>query len=74
MPPSSLDPSSRLATRVPADQWDPATRQSLIVEAWAQGMNVGAFVLITLLVLCNYRKGVLLHKLVLLEVWMRYES
>lgn len=42
--------------------------QQVIVEAWAQGFNVGGLVLLVLLVLCNYRRHVLLHKLILLEV------
>lgn len=40
----------------------------VIVEAWAQGFNVGGLILLVLLVLCNYRRHVLLHKLILLEV------
>ncbi len=44
------------------------TREQSIVEAWAQGFNVGAIILLILLLLCNYRKRVLLHKLILLEV------
>ena len=39
-----------------------------IVEAWAQGYNVGSLIILMLIVLCNYRKRVLLHKLILLEV------
>lgn len=41
---------------------------SVIVEAWAQGLNVGALVFISLIVLCNYRRHITLHKLILLEV------
>lgn len=44
------------------------TREQSLVEAWAQGFNVGAIILLILLLLCNYRKRVLLHKLILLEV------
>lgn len=47
---------------------DEYTREQAIVEGWAQGFNVGAIVLLILLLLCNYRKRVLLHKLILLEV------
>lgn len=43
-------------------------RQQLIVEAWGQGFNCGSIVILLLFVLCNYRPGVLLHKLILLEV------
>ena len=39
-----------------------------ILEAWGQGFNVGSLVILILLVLCNYRRHVLLHKLILLEV------
>ncbi|KAG9255685.1 uncharacterized protein F5Z01DRAFT_552465 [Emericellopsis atlantica] len=44
------------------------TREQIIVEAWGQGFNVGALVFILLTVLCNYRRNVLLHKLILLEL------
>ena len=55
---------------------DPAetpTKASLTVndvtlESWGQGFNVGSLVVLVLLVLCNYRRHVLLHKLILLEV------
>ena len=39
-----------------------------ITEAWAQGFHVGAIIILILVTLCNYRKRVLLHKLILLEV------
>lgn len=39
-----------------------------VVEAWGQGFNVGALILLILIVLCNYRRRVTLHKLILLEV------
>ncbi|KAK5996695.1 hypothetical protein PT974_02035 [Cladobotryum mycophilum] len=45
-----------------------STREQTIVEAWGQGFNVGALFLLILLVLCNYRRHVLLHKLILLEL------
>lgn len=44
------------------------TREQAVVEAWSQGFNVGAIVILILLVLCNYRKKTLLHKLILGEV------
>lgn len=60
---------------VEARSADPSTgftsnnsREQIIVEAWGQGLNVGALVFIILVVLCNYRKHVLLHKLILVEV------
>lgn len=44
------------------------TMEQYVVEAWAQGFNFGSLVILILLVLCNYRAGVFLHKLILLEV------
>ncbi|KAI1070033.1 hypothetical protein LB507_007926 [Fusarium sp. FIESC RH6] len=44
------------------------TREQAVVEAWSQGFNVGAIVILILLVLCNYRKKTLLHKLILGEL------
>ena len=49
------------------------TRASLsvegdILEAWAEGFNVGALIILILIVLCNIKRGVWLHKLILLEV------
>ena len=51
----------------------PPTRDSLTIEggfleAWAQGYNVGSLVILILIVFCNYRSGIWLHKLILLEV------
>jgi hypothetical protein len=51
----------------------PPTRTSLsteggFLEAWAQGYNVGSLVILILIVICNYRPGIWLHKLILLEV------
>jgi hypothetical protein len=42
--------------------------EDVIVEGWAEGFQVGALVILILLVVCNYRRHVLLHKLILLEV------
>ena len=51
----------------------PPTRDSLSVEggfleAWAQGYHVGSLVILLLIVICNYRPGTRLHKLILLEL------
>ncbi|KAL5121450.1 hypothetical protein ACEQ8H_000522 [Pleosporales sp. CAS-2024a] len=61
------------------DTWIPA---ELILEAWAQGLLVGSLVILSFLTLANMRKGVLLHKLILLELvlgiwqgfWMFFKS
>ncbi|CAF3580302.1 hypothetical protein SNK05_011769 [Fusarium graminearum] len=44
------------------------TREQAVVEAWSQGFNIGAVVILILLVLCNYRRKTLLHKLILGEL------
>ena len=44
------------------------TQIGLVVEAWGEGFNVGALVILMLIVVCNLRRRVLLHKLILLEV------
>ena len=71
MAPSTIIPISRLSlgARQPGDPTaENNTLEQVIVEAWGQGLNVGAIVILILIVLCNYRRHVLLHKLVLLEV------
>jgi hypothetical protein len=40
----------------------------LIIEAWAQGYMVGSLIIMAALAVANMRKGVLLHKLIVLEV------
>jgi hypothetical protein len=46
----------------------PAAGEGLILESWAQGVLVGAFVIMAAITVANMRKGVLLHKLILIEV------
>ena len=52
----------------------PATGEGLILEAWAQGLLVGAFVIMAGITVANMRKGVLLHKLILIEVSPQFEG
>lgn len=44
---------------------DPA---GLVLEAWAEGFMVGSLIIMSCITLANMRRGVLLHKLILLEV------
>lgn len=44
---------------------DPA---ALVLEAWAEGYMVGSLIIMSCITLANMRRGVLLHKLILLEV------
>ncbi|KAF2739776.1 hypothetical protein EJ04DRAFT_426562 [Polyplosphaeria fusca] len=63
----------RKRSPAPSSRTEPPTRSSLtldggFLEAWAQGYNVGALCILILIVFCNYRSGILLHKLILLEL------
>lgn len=44
------------------------TPSALVLEAWAQGLMVGSLVIMACVTVANMRKGVLLHKLILLEL------
>ncbi|KNG44804.1 hypothetical protein DDE82_001493 [Stemphylium lycopersici] len=65
-----------LGKRVPEPantRTSPPTRASMSIEggfleAWAQGYNVGSLIILILIVFCNYRSGIWLHKLILLEL------
>lgn len=46
----------------------PTNANGLILEAWAQGFMVGALIIMSCITLANMRRGVLLHKLILIEV------
>ncbi|KAH6667872.1 hypothetical protein B0J14DRAFT_489014 [Halenospora varia] len=46
----------------------PTDPDGLILEAWAQGYMVGSIIIMIFITLCNVRRGVLLHKLILLEL------
>lgn len=46
----------------------PRSPNGLVLEAWAQGFLVGSLVIMSAITIANMRKGVLLHKLILLEV------
>jgi hypothetical protein len=55
---------------VPANETvtKPTDRDGLILEAWAEGYMVGSLIILSCITFANMRKGVLLHKLILLEV------
>lgn len=48
----------------------PSDPVELVLEAWAQGLLVGSLVILSFITLANMRRGVLLHKLILLELIM----
>lgn len=43
-------------------------KEALIVEGWGEGFMIGALLIMSLITIANMRKGVLLHKLILLEL------
>jgi hypothetical protein len=51
-----------------AEVTKPTDPDGLILEAWAQGYMVGSIIIMICITLSNIRRGVLLHKLILLEV------
>ncbi|KPI36292.1 uncharacterized protein AB675_7337 [Cyphellophora attinorum] len=44
------------------------SNEGLVVEAWGQGFIVGSLIIMACVTVANMRKGVLLHKLILLEL------
>jgi hypothetical protein len=48
----------------------PSDPGGAIIEAWAQGFMVGALIIMACVTFSNMRRGVLLHKLILVEVRM----
>jgi hypothetical protein len=46
----------------------PEGSNGLILEAWSQGFMVGALIIMAAITISNMRRGVLLHKLILIEV------
>jgi hypothetical protein len=53
---------------VASQQTKPLLPGKLTLEAWSQGFMVGALIIMWGITLANMRRGVLLHKLILLEV------
>lgn len=46
----------------------PTQPDALVLEAWGQGMLVGALLVMLAITIANMRRRVLLHKLILAEV------
>lgn len=46
----------------------PTNPDGLVLEAWAQGYMVGSLIIMAAVAVANMRKGVILHKLILIEV------
>lgn len=56
------------ATDVELVRGIPQDRDGLVLEAWAEGYMVGSLIIMSCITLANMRRGVLLHKLILIEV------
>jgi uncharacterized YccA/Bax inhibitor family protein len=46
----------------------PTRLEQVTLEAWSQGFMVGALLIMAAITVANMRSGVLLHKLILVEV------
>ena len=57
-----------LAKRFDGNWRDNLPIEAFIVESWSQGFMVGALLIMAGITVSNMRRGVLLHKLILLEV------
>lgn len=53
---------------LPAKDADKPTGAGLALEAWAQGYMVGSLVIMSFITFANMRPGVILHKLVFIEL------
>ena len=65
-----LDNELHLLTKrnVTTDVEKPTDPHALVLEAWAEGYMIGSLIIMSCITLANMRRGVLLHKLILLEV------
>ncbi|KIV87304.1 hypothetical protein PV11_02859 [Exophiala sideris] len=50
----------------------PTDPHALALEAWAEGYMIGSLIILSCITLANMRRGVLLHKLILLELVLGY--
>jgi hypothetical protein len=46
----------------------PTSPAKIALEAWSQGCMIGALIIMIGITLINMRRGVILHKLILIEV------
>ena len=48
--------------------------EAYVVESWGEGFMFGALLIMSCITISNMRRGVMLHKLILLEVRLRNTS
>lgn len=68
MTPDEGSPAMELTKRM-LDVQKPSDPGGAIIEAWAQGYMVGSLIIMACVTFANMRRKVLLHKLILIEVW-----
>lgn len=66
MPPTAMEPRGSIFWK--RDGEKPTEQGDLVVEGWGQGYLVGSFVIMACVTVANMRRGINLHKLILLEV------
>lgn len=54
-----------------SDTGRPTNPDGLVLEAWGQGFMLGSLLIMAAITVCNMRKHILLHKLILAEVMSR---
>lgn len=52
----------------------PTDPDSLVLEAWAQGLMVGSLIIMAAVILANMKGHILLHKLILVQVSSALEN
>lgn len=50
------------------DTGRPTNPDGLVLEAWGQGFMLGSLLIMAAITVCNMKKHILLHKLILAEV------
>lgn len=53
---------------------DTDSKEAFVVEGWGEGFMLGALFIMVLITIVNMRKGVLLHKIIMLEVRITTEE
>ena len=54
------------------DVQKPTDPAGVTLESWAQGFMVGSLIMMSCVTVANMRRKVLLHKLILVEVWILF--
>jgi hypothetical protein len=67
MAPQFVSSSQTLSRRI-TEVTKPTDPDELILEAWAQCYMVGSIIILVCITVSNMKRGILLHKLILLEV------